>query len=108
MTRRQSNNHWNGGIAAHPAPKIVRVQKSAGKVVATMFWSRDAIVLIDYLPKGQTVNAESYSSLLVKLKDILKETRREAGKSPRGSCSCTTMSRLCNAEETGLPGLLVS
>jgi len=21
MTRRQSNNHWSGGIAAHPAPK---------------------------------------------------------------------------------------
>ena len=22
MTRRQSNNQWSGGIAAHPAPKI--------------------------------------------------------------------------------------
>ena len=32
--------------------------------------------LIDYLPKGQTINAEYYSSLLVQLKDILKEKRR--------------------------------
>ena len=31
--------------------------------------------LIDYLPKGQTINAEYYSSLLVQLKDILKEKR---------------------------------
>jgi len=43
-------------------------------------------------PKGQTINAEYYSSLLVQLKDILKEKRR--GKSPSGSCSCTTMPRL--------------
>jgi len=31
------------------------------------------IFLIDYLPKGQTINVEFYSSLLVELKDILKE-----------------------------------
>jgi len=29
-----------------------------------------------YLPKGQTINAEYFSSLLVKLKDILKEKCR--------------------------------
>jgi len=34
------------------------------------------ILLIDYLPKGQTINAEYYSSLLVQLKDILKEKHR--------------------------------
>jgi histone-lysine N-methyltransferase SETMAR len=32
-------------------------------------------LLIDYLPNGQTINAEYYSSLLVQLKDILKEKR---------------------------------
>jgi len=40
-----------------------------------IFWDQDAI-LIDYLPKGQTINAEYYSSLLVQLKDILKEKSR--------------------------------
>jgi len=48
------------------------VQKSAGKVLASIFWDQDGIPLIDYLPKGQTINAEYYSSLLVQLKDILK------------------------------------
>ena len=37
---------------------------------------RDSILVIDYIPKGQTTNAEYYSSLLVQLKDILKEKRR--------------------------------
>jgi len=52
------------------------VLKSAGKVLASIFWNQDGILLIDYLPKGQTINAEYYSSLLVQLKDILKEKHR--------------------------------
>ena len=49
------------------------MQKSAGKVLALIFWDEDSILFIDYLPKGQTINAECYSSLLVQLKEILKE-----------------------------------
>jgi len=41
------------------------------------FWDQDDILLIDYLPKGQSITAEYYSSLLVQLKDILKEKLRE-------------------------------
>jgi len=52
------------------------VQKSTGKVLASIFWDQDGILLIDYLLKGQTINVEYYSSLLVQLKDILKEKRR--------------------------------
>ena len=46
------------------------------------FWDQDGILLTDCLPKGQTINAEYYSSLLVQLKDILKEKRR--GKVTKG------------------------
>ena len=58
------------------------MQKSAGKVVASIFWDQDGGVLIDYLPKDQNINAEYYSSLLVQLKDILKEKPR--GKVTKG------------------------
>jgi len=37
---------------------------------------QDVIPLIDSLPKGQTINAEYFSSLLVQLKNILKDKRR--------------------------------
>ena len=50
-------------------PQKFRVQKSAGKVLS--FWDQDSILLIDYLPKGQTINPEYYSCLPVQLKDIL-------------------------------------
>jgi len=76
MTRSQSNNQWSGGIPAYAAPKKFRVQNSSGKVLASIFSDQDAISLTDYLPKGQTINAEYYSSLLVQLKDILRDKCR--------------------------------
>jgi len=65
-TKQQSMEWWHSGS---PHPKKFQVQKSAGKVFASTFWDQDGILLINYLPKGQTIN----SSLLVQLKDILKE-----------------------------------
>ena len=76
MTRRQSNNQWSGGITAPPTSKKIRVQKSAERFSPRFFWDQDCIIVIDYLPKGQNINSEYYSSLLVQLKDILKEKRR--------------------------------
>jgi len=61
--------------SSSPCPKKFQVQKSSGKVLTSMFWDQDGILLIDYLPKGQTINAEYYSYLLVQLKDILNEKR---------------------------------
>ena len=66
-----------------PCPKKFRVQKSVGKVLASIFFSdQDGMLRIDYLPKRQTINAEYDSSLLVQLKDILKEKR--GGKFTKG------------------------
>ena len=62
------------------------------KILASFFWDQDGILLIYYLPKSQTIKAEYYSSLLVQLKDTLKEKHR--GSSPRGFSSCTTMPRV--------------
>jgi len=76
MIRRQNKNQWSGGITAHSAPKNSRVQKFAEKFLVSTFWDQDGILLIDYIPKDQTINAEYYLSLVVHLKDILKEIRR--------------------------------
>jgi len=76
MTWRQSNNQWSEGIAAHPAPIISECKNPLENFSPQFFWDQDGILLIDYLPNGQTINAQYYSSLLVQLKDILKEKRR--------------------------------
>jgi len=98
---------WHSGS---PRPRKFRVQKSAGKVFALIFWDQDGILHIDYLAKGQTINAEYYSSVLVQLKDILKEKRR--GMFTKGGLvlarQCPASPGTCNPEENGLPGLPVS
>jgi len=71
-TKQQSMKWRHSGSTC---PRKFRVQKSAGKVLASIFWDEDSILLSDYLPKGQTINTEYYSSLLVQLKNILKEKR---------------------------------
>jgi len=78
-TKQESMEWGHNGL---PHPKKFRVQKSAGKFLAMIFWDQDGIVLIYYLPKGQTINGEYYSSLLVQLKNILKEKRH--GKVTKG------------------------
>jgi len=72
-TKQQSLEWRHSGS---PRPKKFRVQKAARKVLASIFWDKDGILLTDYLPKGQTIKAEYYSSLLVQMKDTLKEKFR--------------------------------
>jgi len=111
MTRRQSNNQWSGGTVAQPAPKKFREQKSAGKVLASIFWDQDGILLIHYLPQDQTINADNYSPLLVQLKGILKVKRRPREGHQGGlvlAQQCPGSPGTCNPEETGLPGISAS
>jgi hypothetical protein len=88
-TKQQSMKWRHSGA---PRPKNFRVQKSSGKVLASIFLDQDGILLMDYLPNGQTINAQYYLSLLVQLKDILKEKRRRTF--TKGVCPSTTMPRV--------------
>jgi len=58
-------------------PKKIPSAKFRWKVLASIFWDQDGILLTDYLPKGQTINAEYYSYLLVQLKDFLRKNATE-------------------------------
>jgi len=58
-----------------PRPKISECKNPLEKFSPRFFGDQDGILLNVYLPKDQTIDAEYYSSLLVKLKDILKEKR---------------------------------
>jgi hypothetical protein len=110
MIRSQSNNQWNGGIVAHPAPKNSECTNPLEILPTSIFWDQDGILLIDHLPKGQTINTEYYSSLLAQLKEILKEKRRVREVHQGGlvlSQQCSSSPDTYN-QETGLPRLPVS
>ncbi|XP_045445715.1 histone-lysine N-methyltransferase SETMAR-like [Melitaea cinxia] len=63
-------------------PKKFKVEKSASKLIATIFWDCEGVLLIDYLPKKTTMNAEYYAGLLKKVREAIVEKRR--GKISKG------------------------
>ena len=76
MTRRQSNNQWRGGIAVHPTPRNCECKNLLERFSPRFFGIKTAFSTLITFQKGQTISTEYYSSLLVQLKDILKEKRR--------------------------------
>jgi hypothetical protein len=70
---KQHSVDWRHSSSPRLPPKIpstnIRWKISC---LASIFWNQDSILLIDYLSKGQTINTEYYSSLLLQLKDILR------------------------------------
>jgi [histone H3]-lysine36 N-dimethyltransferase SETMAR len=56
-------------------PKRGKTQRSAGKVMASVFWDVRGIIFIDYLEKGQTINNVYYIALLERLNNKIKKKR---------------------------------
>ncbi|GBP26468.1 Histone-lysine N-methyltransferase SETMAR [Eumeta japonica] len=63
-------------------PKKFKVQKSASKLMATIFWDSEGVLLIEYLPKGTTMNGQYYTNLLAQAREAVVQKRR--GKLSRG------------------------
>ena len=55
---------------------------SAGKVMASIFWDAEGVLLVDYLEKGHTITGTYYVNLLHQLREKIKSLRR--GKLARG------------------------
>lgn len=56
-------------------PIKAKVVPSAGKIMMSVFWDAEGLLLVDFLMKGKTINAEYYSNLLVKLRANIKKLR---------------------------------
>ena len=70
MTRKQINNQWSGGIAAHPAQKNSECKIPLERFSSRFFGIKTAFfLLINYQATSQTINAKYYSSLLVQVKE---------------------------------------
>jgi histone-lysine N-methyltransferase SETMAR len=69
-TKEQSKQWVPSGESA---PKKAKTVPSARKVMATVFWDSQGIMLINYLEKSKTMTGASYSSLLDRLKTELQE-----------------------------------
>jgi len=109
MTRRQSNNQWNGGIAAHPAQKIPS---------AKIRWKSSGLDFLGsrrHPPHWISSKGPNYQRGVLLISTGAIEGHFE-GKTPRkGHQGVLVLARqwpgslgTCIPEETGLPGLPVS
>jgi histone-lysine N-methyltransferase SETMAR len=58
-----------------PTPKMFRVEKSAGKITATVFWDEKG-VLLQFMPQKTTINGQTYANIITALQEAIKEKRR--------------------------------
>ena len=47
-----------------PRPKKFKTQPSAGKVMATVFWDAQGVIMLDFLAKKRTISGAYYANLL--------------------------------------------
>ncbi|GFR82123.1 histone-lysine N-methyltransferase SETMAR [Elysia marginata] len=58
-----------------PVTKNFIVQRSAAKVMATVFWDAKGVILLNILPQGQYINAGQYCNTLDRLRDAIRRKR---------------------------------
>ena len=60
-----------------PTPVKPRTQKSAGKILAIIFFDSVGVIYKHFVPQGQTINAQYYVEILGNLRDAVKRKRPE-------------------------------
>lgn len=58
-----------------PTPRKAKVIKSAGKVMASVFWDAKGVLLLDFLESGKTITGVYYAQLLHRLRENIKAKR---------------------------------
>jgi len=89
MTRRQSNNQWSGGLAAHPAPKNSECKNPLEKFSPRFLGIKTASSSLIIFQRAK-LSTRSITQLCWCNWRIFWR-KNVAGRLPRGSCSCTTM-----------------
>ena len=74
------SRQWVG--PGSPRPEKFKTQPSAGKVMATVFWNAQGVIMLDFLAKKSTITGTYYANLLDQLRTAIREKRR--GKLSKG------------------------
>lgn len=70
---KQDSMQWKHSDS--PPPKKFRVVPSAGKVLASIFWDSEGILLIDFITAKERITGDYYASLMRKLREAIQEKR---------------------------------
>ncbi|UYV84423.1 hypothetical protein LAZ67_X002121 [Cordylochernes scorpioides] len=71
---KQQSMQWR--YSGSPPPKKAKTVPSAGKVMVSVFWDSEGVLLLDFPNKGQTITGDYYANLVKQLREAIKEKRR--------------------------------
>lgn len=71
---KQQSMEWRH--TASPRKKKFKQTMSTRKIMCTVFWDRKGVLLIEFLPRGETINRETYCQTLKKLRRAIQNKRR--------------------------------
>jgi hypothetical protein len=74
MSRRRKGSQWSRIIRSHQE-KNFKTTPSAGKVMITVFWDIDGVILVDVMARCETINSDAYIKTLKKLKQRYRRVR---------------------------------
>ena len=87
MESKRQSMQWRH--SSSPKAKKFKQASSVRKIMATVFWDRKGILLIDFLERGLTINADAYCETVRKLRWAIQKKDVEC--CPVGLCFCMTM-----------------
>ncbi|KAJ4435712.1 hypothetical protein ANN_18328 [Periplaneta americana] len=71
---KQQSMEWRH--TASPRKKKFKQTMSTHKIMCTVFWDRKGVLLIEFLPRGETINRDTYCQTLKKLHRAIQNKRR--------------------------------
>jgi len=71
---KQQSLHWKH--TGSPKWKKFKQTFSTRKIMCTLFWDRQGVLLVEFLPQGTTVNSAAYCESLKKLRHAVQNKRR--------------------------------
>ena len=69
------SKEWH--LKGAPGPVKFKVERSVKKVMATIFWDSEQVILIDFLEGKKTVTSSYYEDIIKKLKTSLAKKHQE-------------------------------
>ncbi|UYV65028.1 hypothetical protein LAZ67_3002864 [Cordylochernes scorpioides] len=70
---KQQSMQWR--LSGSPPPKKTKTVPS-GKVMVSVFWDSEGVLLLDFLNKGQTITGNYYANFVKQIRKAIKEKRR--------------------------------
>ena len=85
---KQQSLQWRHTRSART--KKLKTSISVKIVMASVFWDRNGILVVDFMPPGATINASAYCDTVTRLRRAIQNKRRGIC---QAACACATTTR---------------